>query len=69
MGEQKQRVDWKLEFGWRFWLPFVYIVLAISLAQGQHVVWAFASSVAAVLMAEYNGKYIARREAERKAGT
>jgi hypothetical protein len=69
MAGKKLPINWKLEFGWRFWLPFVYVVLAISLAQDKHVVWAFVSSVAAVLMAENNGKYIAHRAAERKAGT
>ena len=66
MPKIKKRINWKLEFGWRFWLPFMFIVIAINFGESRHPISAFVYSFIAVLTAEEGGKYIARKEAEQE---
>jgi len=66
-GARRNRIDWAVEFGWRFWLPFLLIPPAILLASERQYVWAAIASIAGLLMAEGNGKDIARKKAERGA--
>ena len=66
MAQKKQHIKWKLELSWRFWLPFVFIVIAIVLAEDRHPMLAFISGLATVLTAEDTGKHIARKQAEQE---
>jgi len=66
MADKKQHINWKLEFSWRFWLPFVFLAIAVVLAEDRHPMLAFISGLATVLTAEDSGKYIARKQAEQE---
>src|SRR6266481_3632544 len=52
MAENKQHINRKLEFSWRFWLPFVFLAIAVVLAEDRHPMLAFISGLAIVLAAE-----------------
>ena len=67
--KKKRPVNWKLEFGWYFWVPFFFAVVTIMYAEEGHRIWASISACAAVLFAESSGKHIARKQAERDAET
>ena len=66
LAQKKQSIGWRLEFGWRFWVTFLFVGIAIMFAKEGQLFWVFIASTAGVLFAENNGKYIERKKAERE---
>ena len=62
MPAKRKGADLKVQFGWRFWLPIAFLLIAMRFGGSQYSVRTFLFGLLAILFAEDSGRYIARRQ-------